>query len=87
MDTWSQWQSTFGKGPNSLHSVNPLFVDAGSHNYRLQSGSQALTLGRAIGGIGGADGTIIPAGAYITGNETIGGCLAIKILKVRRLEI
>lgn len=70
--TWSQWRSTFGKDPNGLQGVNPLFVNASANDYRLQSGSQALTLGRVVGGIGGADGTVIPAGAYITGNEVIG---------------
>lgn len=70
--TWSQWQTTFGKDPNSPHGINPLFINASANDYRLQSGSQALTLGRAVGGIGGSDGTVIPAGAYITGNEVIG---------------
>jgi hypothetical protein len=67
---FSQWQSA-GNDLNSLNS-NPLFVNASQNNFRLQTGSPALTLGRAVAGIGGTTGSVIPAGAYITGNEVIG---------------
>ena len=50
--------------------VDPLFV--GPADYRLQPNSPARTIGRAVHGIGGPDGTTIPAGAYITGQERIG---------------
>jgi len=51
---------------------DPQFVSTVTPDFHLQGGSPALTHGRAIRGVGGADGTTIPAGAYITGAETIG---------------
>ena len=54
------------------HSVieNPRFASPTS--YLLAPASPARTVGRALYGIGGAAGTSIPAGAYITGDEVIG---------------
>lgn len=69
--SWTQWQG-FGKDPHSLYGVDPLFVNAATKDYRLQVESPARTLEQAVGGIGGVDGTVIPAGAYLTGAEVIG---------------
>ena len=52
-------------------SSDPLFVSAGT-DFHLQGGSYALTQGRVTNSIGGTNGDTIPAGCYITGNETIG---------------
>jgi len=51
---------------------DPLFTNAAGGDFHLGGSSPALTQGSAVRGIGGADGTTIPAGAYITGSETIG---------------
>lgn len=57
--------------PESVTS-DPSFVNYAGGNFKLQAGSPALTLGRTITAIHGTSGETIPAGAYITGNETIG---------------
>lgn len=59
----------FGQDVNSL-VTDPGFVSA--TDYRLTAASPARLVGRALYGIGGVAGTVIPAGAYITGNEIIG---------------
>lgn len=59
----------FGQETSSV-VADPQFVS--STDLRLRATSPARTVGRALYGIGGADGTVIPAGAYITGNELIG---------------
>jgi hypothetical protein len=80
--TLATWQSTFSLDANSVSS-DPLFANVAGGNYRLCTGSgvphascsgasPALTTGRAYNNIGGTTGTTIPAGAYITGNESIG---------------
>lgn len=53
-------------------TTDPSFVDAGSGDFHLSGGSAALSHGRVTNSIGGSDGSTIPAGAYITGSETIG---------------
>lgn len=66
--SWQTQAATYGTDPHSdvyeSDSIyqDPLFVNYGAGNFRLQGGSPALTAG-----VGGA-----PAGAYITGNEEIG---------------
>lgn len=76
------FQSAFSLDANSVSS-DPLFANVAGGNYRLCTGSgtphascsgasPALTTGRAYNNIGGTTGATIPAGAYITGNETIG---------------
>lgn len=71
--TFAEFQSTYsGQEVDSVAGTDPQFVNAGANDFHLQVGSPARTAGRAIHGIGGADGTTIPVGAYITGNETIG---------------
>lgn len=72
--SFSLWQSTYGFDLNALNGVNPLFVDPLNGNFRLQSSSPALTLGRDILDLNsnGSTTDVIPAGAYITGTETIG---------------
>ena len=71
--TFSQWQATYAKDINGMVS-NPLFIDPANSNFRLQANSPARTLGIDILDINGNGSTSdqIPAGAYITGNETIG---------------
>lgn len=59
----------FGQDLNSA-VVNPGFVS--STDYRLTSSSPARTVGRALYGVGGVTGAVVPAGAYITGAEVIG---------------
>jgi len=70
--SFSAWQSSYGKDPNSSNGTNAGFVAASNNNFRLQAGSPAASFGRVVYGIGGNDGDPIPAGAYITGMETIG---------------
>jgi parallel beta-helix repeat protein len=69
--TLSQWQAAFGYDANSV-TTDPSFTDAANGDFTLQAGSPALTLGRTITAIHGTSGETIPAGAYITGTETIG---------------
>lgn len=74
----SSWRTALGGCPgsgNECNSItsNPLFVNENAAVYRLQTGSPARMLGRDILNLtGGGTSTIIPAGAYITGNEIIG---------------
>jgi len=63
------WWRGLKQDANSI-TADPGF--RGPTDYRLKPDSRARTLGRALYGIGGPDGTVIPAGAYITGDETIG---------------
>lgn len=67
----SQWRSATGQDTESIES-NPMFVNASGSDFRLQAGSPARALGRAVYNVGGANGATIPAGAYITGSELIG---------------
>lgn len=69
--TLAQWQSAFSLDSNSI-TTDPSFVSAG--NYHLNGGSAALTLGRDTDDYDGDANTTetIPAGAYISGTETIG---------------
>jgi hypothetical protein len=66
--SFRSWQR-LGQDANSL-TADPRFVGRG--DYRLAADSPARTMGRAVYGIGGADDAVIPAGAYITGDEQIG---------------
>jgi hypothetical protein len=72
--TLPTWRSTYGQdgAAPASQSVDPLYVGAG--NFHLQAGSPARTLGVDYLDLNGNGSTtdIIPAGAYITGNETIG---------------
>ena len=71
--TFAQFTSLYpGQEMNATDGVNPNYVDRLAQNFRLGTGSPALTGGRAVHGIGGADGTTIPVGAYLTGSEVIG---------------
>lgn len=70
--SFSTWQNTYGQDtappPGMMTSASP-FADSDFH---LVANTPVRTQGRAAFGIGGADGTVIPAGPYITGNEVIG---------------
>jgi len=69
---FSTWQSQWGKDVNGIYS-NPRFVNSAAYNYRLENGSPALVLGIDILNLSGRGASaIIPAGAYISGNEIIG---------------
>ncbi|MEQ1794890.1 MAG: right-handed parallel beta-helix repeat-containing protein [Nitrospira sp.] len=71
--TLPQLQSTYpGQEVGGTSGVNPSYVNAGGNDFHLSIGSPALTAGRAVLSIGGADGATIPVGAYITGDEVIG---------------
>lgn len=74
---WTYWTDTWQQdrvAPQGVSGVNPLFVNAGSYDFHLQAGSPARTLGVDILDLDGDGSTtdIVPAGAYVTGNETIG---------------
>lgn len=69
--TLATWQSFSGDDANSSTS-DPTLLDAVGGDYRLDTGSPALTLGRTITAIHGTNDQTIPAGAYITGNEEVG---------------
>lgn len=71
---FSTWQSTYRFDVDGLNGINPLLVDPANGNFRLQANSPALTLGRDVLDLNNNGNTtdVIPAGAYITGAETIG---------------
>lgn len=72
--TLAAWQG-IGQDNASPASItsDPLFVDAGAGNYRLQAGSPARDLGVDILDLqGGGTSASIHAGCYVTGTETIG---------------
>lgn len=68
------WRSTYNQDGSSPASINanPLFVSA--QDLRLQAGSPARSLGVDFLDLDndGSTSDIVPAGAYITGNEVIG---------------
>jgi hypothetical protein len=74
--SFASWKSSFGQDNASPASINqnPMFVNAAANDFRLQAGSPARALGvdRLDLNNNGSTTDIIPAGAYITGNEVIG---------------
>lgn len=74
--TFTTWPSVVGHDAASPASRNqdPLFVNAAAADFRLQAGSPARNLGVDVLDLNGNGSTtdLIPAGAYITGNEVIG---------------
>jgi hypothetical protein len=72
----AQWKALGqdSAGPASFVVADPLFVDEGGGNYRLQAGSPARNAGVDRLDLNGNGSTtdLIPAGAYITGSEVIG---------------
>lgn len=73
--TYANWQLspyTQDADTPALSTSDPQFTNPGTRVYTLQGGSPALTQGRVTQSIGGTNGDTIPAGAYITGSETIG---------------
>jgi hypothetical protein len=84
---WAYWTGTWNQdtvGPAGRYGSNPLFANIAGRDFRLCTAagvphvscsgvSPALTLGVDILNLAGrGTSAIIPAGAYITGNETIG---------------
>lgn len=71
--TLGAWRAISGTPDLNSSTADPQFVNLGANDLHLaNNGQAALTLGRVVGSIGGTNGDTIPAGAYITGNETIG---------------
>ena len=75
--TFAQWQATphlRDAAPPAGQVADPLFVDEAGGNFRLANGSPAAALGVDVADLDG-DGNVtelIPAGAYVTGQEQIG---------------
>ena len=69
----SSWLAAAAGESNSV-IMDPGFVNAGSGDFRLTAGSAARSVGIDILDLNGNRSTsdTIPAGAYVTGNETIG---------------
>jgi hypothetical protein len=67
--SFTTWQNTYGQDAGSANTSATIFSDADFH---LTATSPARNRGRAVHGIGGATGTVIHAGPYITGTEIIG---------------
>jgi hypothetical protein len=65
------WRAQTGEDDDTVE-MDPLYVDSAAGDFRLRAESPAQTHGRAVFGVGGADDTTIPAGAYISGSEVIG---------------
>ena len=74
--TLATWKTSLGQDNAAPGSVNadPLFVNAGARDFRLQPGSPAFGLSRDVLDLNrnGITSDTIPAGAYVTGNEIIG---------------
>ncbi len=75
---FADYKSDYGQDQIDVDSIDddPEFVNVATGDFHLGGSSPALVIGYAINGVGGPDGTTIPAGAYITGDETIGIDLA-----------
>jgi hypothetical protein len=70
----SDWKRRFRQDAASPEATNrrELFANEAERDFRLRASSPGRGLGRAVHGVGGVDGTSIPAGAYITGDEQLG---------------
>ena len=71
--TFADWQTTYRMDVNGV-STNPMFVNPSTGDFRLQSGSPVRSLAVDMLDLNGNGSTtdLIPAGAYVTGNEVIG---------------
>lgn len=72
--SFTSWQSAFSKDTIGSVFADALFVNYAGNDFRLQPGSVARTVGVDVFDLDGDGSTTdpVPAGAYITGNETIG---------------
>ena len=70
---FAQWRSAFSQDANSI-TTDPLFVDGANDDFHLQQGSLARTLGVDLLDLNnnGSTTDLVPAGAYVTGDEIIG---------------
>ncbi len=71
--TFAAWRSTFGQDSSST-TVDPMYVNPGSNDFRLSSSSPVRNLGIDILDLDGDGNTTDPVnpGAYVSGNESIG---------------
>ena len=71
--TIAAWRSNFGQDLSSVTS-DPLYVNGPGNNFKLNANSPARSVGIDVLDLNGNGSTsdVIPAGAYVTGNETIG---------------
>lgn len=72
-NSFGAWQAAAPAEASSV-SQDPMFVDRAARDYRLRPDSPARTLGRDLLDLNrdGSTTDVIPAGAYVTGNEIIG---------------
>lgn len=71
--TFPDWQATYRMDVNGV-SANPMFVNPDAGDFHLQSGSPARSVAVDVLDLNrnGSTTDLIPAGAYVTGNEVIG---------------
>jgi hypothetical protein len=71
--SFSEWQATYRMDVNGL-ATNPMFVNSNGGDFHLQSGSPARSVAVDVLDLNrnGSTTDLIPAGAYVTGNEVIG---------------
>jgi hypothetical protein len=70
---FADWQATYRMDLNGV-STNPMFVGPAAGDFRLQSGSSVRSVAIDLLDLNGNGSTSdsVSAGAYVTGNETIG---------------
>lgn len=70
---FNEWQTTFRMDVNGVLS-NPMFVNPDAGDFRLQSGSPVQSIAIDVLDLNrnGSTTDLIPAGAYVTGEELIG---------------
>lgn len=68
----ASFQSTYSPREANAIISDPAFLNAAANDFHLAGTGSVPTLGRVINSVGGTNGDTIPAGAYITGSETLG---------------